>query len=249
MFLLTLMFLPVAAGAQTGFSVQSDGDGQLYSINLQTGTAIPIGPTGFEDIECLTFNLSGDTLYGVNDFDEGSGELVTCNPNTGACSLVGNLGVGGGQCGLAFDCNGDLFMSQNFGPEGGTFYSINPDTGVATSIGDQGQGVTGLTARLDDNTCPSGVFGLGVNIPSPVAELGCMNTVTGAFQEIGPLVTVDLFCGGIDFDSNDTLWGINDGEEGEPEIFTINPDTGLATVIIPFLKALKDLQLLRQYVE
>jgi len=130
-FLLSLLFLPVAASAQTGFSILSDGDDdQLYTINLQTGDVNAIGPTGFDDIECLTFNLRGTTLFGVNGNPE-NGELVTCDPDTGNCTEVGPLGVSIDTCGLAFDCNGDLFLSQG-GADVGTFYSVDPETGVAT---------------------------------------------------------------------------------------------------------------------
>jgi len=119
-------------------------------------------------------------------------------------------------------------LSQDDSPE--TFYSINPNTGQATAIGLQGpdQEVTALTSRLGDSTCPSGVFGLGVGNPGPLADLGCMDTATGAFQLIGPLTNLDVDCGGIAFDSGDVLWGI---EDDNGTIFTIDPNTGVATVV------------------
>ena len=205
--LFTLILIPVSASAQSGFAVLSDGsDDQLYTIDLETGDATPIGPTGFNDIECLTFNLTGDTLFGVNDGEE-EDVLVTCNPDTGACNEVGPLGVSGGECGLAFDCNGNLFLGAP-GEEGGFFYSVNPETGQATEIGPQGEDVTGMTARLGDAACPSGVFGLGVSLgESDSAGLGCMDITTGEFLLIGLLENVDLSCGGMDFDENgQVLW-------------------------------------------
>jgi len=223
LFLLTLVFLPATAGAQIGFSVQSDGDDQLYSIDLPSGTATPIGPTGFNDIECLSFDPSGTILYGV---DDNTDQLVTCSTSTGACNAVGplvNLDDGQLNCGLTFDCSGNLFLSTE--EDTPTFYSVNPNTGQATPIGPQGQDVTGLAARKGDVTCFSGVFGLGGEDDE---NLGCMDTTTGAFQEIGPLINVSYDGeGGIDFDSNGVLWGIEDGGT----IFTINPATGLATVV------------------
>ena len=237
--LVTLLIFPIYAGAQTGLSVRSDIDQQLYTIDLQTGDAEAIGPTGFEDIECLTFNLVGDTLFGADDGgQEGPDLLVTCDPNSGACTEVGPLNIegdiGGLECGLTFDCNGNLFLS--IGTGGGenatTFYSVDPDTGQASVIGPQGQAVTGLSARRGDPSCPSGIFGLGVDEDDLIASLGCMDINTGEYREIGPLVNEDILCGGIGFDENgQILWGINDGDEDPADIFTINPETGEAIVI------------------
>ena len=247
--LLTLILIPVSASAVTGFSVRSDEGDDLFMIDLETGDATPIGPTGFGDIECLTFNLEGDTLYGVND--DGDGLLVTCSPETGACSEVGSLGVEAGECGIAFDCDGNLFVSSGGGGEEAVFYSVNPETGQATEIGFQGLNVRGLTARLGDDLCPSGVFGLGVTSDTPDASLGCMDLVTGEYQEIGPLINEELFCGGIDFDANgEVLWGINDGEEGlSPDIFTIDPETGEATVITQTLDGFESLAIAPPFCE
>jgi hypothetical protein len=58
-----------------------------------------------------------------------------------------------------------------------------------------------------------------------------MDTSSGAYEESGSLVNVDYQCGGIDFDARGMLWGISDGDFGPPNIFTINPDTGVATVV------------------
>jgi len=121
---LSLILLPFAASAQSELSVLSDGDDQLYSIDLQTGNATPIGPSGFRNIECLTFDPSGTILYGVNDDEiNETDQLVTCDPSTGACTLVGQLNVAAGDCGLAFDCNGELFLSVGAGADDRIFYS------------------------------------------------------------------------------------------------------------------------------
>ncbi len=217
-FTFMLAFPPIAANAQTGFSV-SDQDDQLYSIDLPSGTATPIGATGFDSIRCLAFDATG-TLYAV---DTATDQLVTCDTNSGACSAVGALGVDIGDCGLTFDCSGELFLAE----EGDSiFYSINPDTGQATAIGNQGHPVTGLASSLGTPSCASGVFALGGNNTD---VLGCMDVITGAFQEIGPLNNVaDVDEGGIDFDSLGRLWGI---EDDGSLIFTIDPNTGNATIV------------------
>ena len=60
--------LPLAA--QTGYSVRSDGtdstDDVLFSIDLKTGVAAPVGPTGFEDVEGLSFDRDCKNLFAVD---------------------------------------------------------------------------------------------------------------------------------------------------------------------------------------
>ncbi len=228
-FTFMLAFPPIAANAQTGFSVRSDVDDQLYSIDLPTGIATPIGPTGFADIECLAFDATG-VLYGVDDV---TNQLVICDTGTGACDVVGPLGVAFTDCGLTFDCNGELFMSTD-APQPLNLYSIDPNTGQATAIGPQGQEVTGLAAQFATESCGSGVFGLGGDSTN---NLGCMDLLTGAFEEIGPLNVVNVEDGGIDFDSIGRLWGIQD----QGLIFIIEPSTGAASGVTATLNGFEGL--------
>ena len=238
-FLLTILILPLSADAQNGFSVRSDEGDFLFSIELETGAADSIGDSGFNDIECLAFNLSGDTLYGVNDAEgDNPVELVTCDTGTGQCTALFSLGIIGdnfAQCGLTFACDGTLYLSQGLDSENGrTFRSIDLETQQITEIGEQGEAVAGLTSRLGDELCPSGVFGMGVGLDARnTAGLGCMDVETGDFELIGLFENVDVVDGGLDFDENGVLWGIADGDQEvgvDPLIFTINVETGEATV-------------------
>jgi Domain of unknown function (DUF4394) len=206
-----LVFAAVPVGeafAVTAFSVRSDVDDDLYTIDLATGTAVAVGDTGFADIEGLAF--AGTTLYGIDDATDA---LVTINTATGAATLVGSLGVSILDAGLTFDCAGNLYMSTDVP---GNLYRIDTATGAATLVGSQGQPVTGLTAR------GSTVFGLGGDATN---NLVSVNVATGAVTAIGALGTVSVSDGGLDFDAAGTLWGLND----VGQIFTINPVTGAAT--------------------
>ena len=215
--------LPLSA--QTGpiaYSVRSDGtDGQddyLYSIDLATGIATPIGPTGFEDVEGLAFNRDCTTLYGVDDTTD---RLLTCDTATGACTQVGNLGVDITDTGLAF-LGERLFMSTDAPKNPSRFYQLDPLLGTAALIGPQPQEVTGLAAG------PAGVFGLGGDGRDNLVEI---DPVTGAATVIGPLGTVQPSDGGLDFDANGVLWGIEDrGLRNPSRIFRANTATGAATL-------------------
>jgi hypothetical protein len=224
-----ILGLILAAGiplsAQTGpiaYSVRSDGtdaqDDYLYSIDLATGIATPIGPTGFEDVEGLAFDTDCATLYGVDDTTD---RLLTCDTETGACTQVGNLGVDITDTGLAF-LGERLFMSTDAPKNPSRFYQLDPLLGTATLIGPQPQEVTGLAAG------PLGVFGLGGDTRDNLVEI---DPVTGAATVIGPLGTVQPSDGGLDFDAHGVLWGIEDrGLRNPSRIFRVNISTGAATL-------------------
>lgn len=214
--------LPLAA--QTGYSVRSDGndstDDVLFSIDLATGVATPIGPTGFEDVEGLAFDRDCRTLYAVDDVTD---RLLTCDTTTGACQQVGNLGVDIIDTGLAFASDLQLYMSTDAPKNPSRLYRVDPGTGAATPVGDQGQEVTGLAGSL------AGLFGLGGDGRSNLVRV---DPLTGATAPIGPLGTVAPRDGGLDFDADDVLWGIEDAGLRDPSrIFTVHLETGAATVV------------------
>jgi hypothetical protein len=221
--------VPAAATAQPappqiGYSVQSDSNTDvLYAINLTTGAATPIGPTGFGDIEALAFSPDCTALYGVDDVKD---RLVTCSTATGACTAVGPLGVDVTDTGLAFTINGSLYMSTDAPKNPSNFYRLDPHTGAATLIGPQGQEITALAANR------SHLFGLGGDGKNNLVRI---NPQSGAATQVGPLGAVATPDGGLDFDARGVLYGITDGSNGPgkpSQIFTVNPVTGASLVIV-----------------
>jgi len=210
-----------AGSTDIAYSIDSDATDKLWSIDLNTGVATPIGPTGFSDIESLSFSATG-VLYGVDDTDD---VLVTCSTETGACTAVGPLGVGFQDSGLSFSDNGQLWMSTDEPGPPFNFYELNPNTGNAALVGPQNREVTGLAFR-------GGVlYGLGGD---QTDKLVIVNRGTGLATPVGPLGAVSLMDGGIDFDSAGVLWGITNPSDTQvlpSRIFTINTATGAATVV------------------
>jgi hypothetical protein len=222
---LALALTPWPAAAQpspTAYSVQSDSTtDHLFSIDLKTGAAKDLGPTGFGDIESMAFGPDCATLYGVDDVKD---VLVTCDTANGACKEVGRLGVDVTDTGLAFTVDGGLFMSTDAPKNPFNFYRLDPETGAATLVGNQGQEVTGLAANR------SGLYGLGGDGKN---NLVMIDPETGVATPVGPLGTVSTPDGGFDFDARGVLYGITDGSSkpgAASQIFTVNPATGVATV-------------------
>jgi hypothetical protein len=208
--------------AVIGYSVDSDYRNRLWRIDLNTGVATLVGPTGFTDIESLSFSSTG-VLYGISDMSE---RLVRCSLSSGACSAVGALGVTFKDTGLAFDNSGRLWMSTDEPGPPQMFFRVNPNTGAGTAIGIQGQKVTGLAFG-------GGVlYGLGGDYKD---NLVTIDRSTGAATPVGLLGTVTLIDGGIDFDASGVLWGISDPSDDDETIpsqtFTIDTTNGAATVV------------------
>ena len=228
---LGLMLLPGAfpAAAQTAYSVRSDGgstagslDDYLYSIDLATGEAIAIGPTGFEDVESLAFAPGCTRLYGVDDVTD---QLLTCDPATGGCKPVGPLKVDVTDTGLAFGRTGLLFMSTDAPKKPTNLYRLNPYTGEAVRAGDQGQSVTGLAVN------DTAIYGLGGDNSN---NLVVIDPFTGHANPVGSLGSaVKLSDGGLDFAADGQLYGISDasGRTGPSQVFTVDTETGHATVV------------------
>jgi len=194
-----------------GYSVRNHVDHNLYSIDLSSGIATRIGATGYSDIEGLSFDANG-VLYGYDDTVE---ELVTLNVWTGAATAVGHSGLAVTEVGLTFDDVGALYLSNEI-PH--VLYKLNPHTGASTPVGLMSQSVCGLAFQ-------NGVmYGLG---GSSTNNLVSINRTNGVVTPIGPLGTVTVTDGGIDFDAHGVLWGLDEGGR----LFTINPANGAATMV------------------
>jgi hypothetical protein len=131
--LVAIPYLSVSSAVadQIGFAV--DAAENLYSLDLTTAAATPIGPTG-QLLEGLAISPQG-SLFGT-DF---LGNLFSVSRSTGAATLVGNTGVGDIE-GLSF--SGTTLIGTNFSNLGGptTVYSINTSTAAPTAITGFSQG-------------------------------------------------------------------------------------------------------------
>jgi hypothetical protein len=222
---LLLAATPTLAAVGTGYSVQSDGSQKLYKIDLATGVATPIGATGFDGVEGLAFDPGCKKLYGVDDVKD---RLVTCDVKTGGCTSVGSLGLDVTDTGLSFAKDGRLFMSTDAPKNPIRFFVLDPATGAATWVGNQGTEVTGLAGDLFT------LYGLGGDGKD---NLVVVDLASGTTAPIGPLGAVTLQDGGLDFDRDGTLYGLNDlgpgsNASGKPsQLFKIATQTGKATVV------------------
>lgn len=200
-----------------GYSVRSDTTTRdLYRIDLSSGVATLLGPSGFTKIEALAMNGVGE-LFGVNPM---SAQLVRCNTSTGACTAVGALSgipAASTNAGLAFDSTGRLFLSIN-----AVLYSVNPASGATTALGASGAAISGLASSAPTPGCASGLFGIGGN--SDQGKFYCLNTTSGAATQLGTLTGAGALDGGLDADSRTGLvWGLTNETPGRT--YAVDPAT------------------------
>ena len=211
-----------AIGAPIGYSVRSDSDDNLYRIDLATGAATLVGPSGFGKIEGLAMSPAGE-LYAV-DPQASSPQLLRCSTAVSTSALCApvsatTLGIAPSTSpvGLAFLPNGELYLAVN-----ATIYSVNPTTGAASNRGAPGRvAIAGMAGTAPTQSCASGLFALSAN--ANPATLYCVNTTTGALTSLGTVTPSSLDAG---FDADRTtglLWEITNGNPSQ--VFSIDPET------------------------
>ncbi len=163
-----------AAADQIGFAV--DNTENLFSVNLTSATATPIGFTG-QFLQGLAVSPQG-SLFGTDYL----GGLYSVNKTTGAATLIGSTGLGDIE-GLAF--RGTTLIGTNFSSLGGltTVSAIDTATAAATPIISFSQGPVRAMAvsPLNTNT-------VDVASDSPVSQsLVSVNLLTGTNTNLGQL--------------------------------------------------------------
>ena len=161
-----------AAADQLGFAV--DNTETLFSVDLTTATATPIGLTG-QFLQGLAVSPQG-SLFGTDYL----GNLYSVSKTTGAATFVGSTGLGDIE-GLTF--RGTTLIGTDFSNLGGltTVSAINTTTAAATPIISFSQGPVRAMALVNTNT-------IDVASDSPVSQsLVEVNLLTGTNTTLGQL--------------------------------------------------------------
>ena len=183
-----------AAADQFGFAV--DNTTNLFSVDLTTATATPIGFTG-QFLQGLAVSPTG-SLFGT-DF---VGNLFSVSKTTGAATLIGNTGLGDIE-GLTF--RGATLIGTNFSNLGGptTVSAIDTTTALPTTITSFSQGPVRAMALVNPNT-------VDVASDSPVSQsLVQVNLLTNSVTNLGQLPSNGLAVTG-----SDLVSALNFGTDG-----------------------------------
>ena len=183
-----------AAADQLGFAI--DNTTNLFSVDLTTATATPIGPTG-QFLQGLAVSPQG-SLFGTDYL----GSLFSVSKTTGAATLIGDTGLGDIE-GLTL--RGTTLIGTNFSNLGGptTVSAIDTTTAAATTITSFSQGPARAMALVNSNT-------IDVASDSPVSQsLVQVNLLTGTNLNLGQLPSNGLAVTG-----SDLISALNFGTDG-----------------------------------
>jgi len=205
----------MVSAAPIGFSVRSNADDHLYSIDLTTGAATDLGAVGLNDAEGLAFAGSG--LYAI-----GGGVDEFWNITTPPGTKVGNTGSRSGfDAGLDYDSTRNKMFNINGDLTGSYLYQINMATGAATSIGSSPTFADGMA-----------INGSGVAYASDFVvtdSLYRVNLGTGGLTLVGSLGIGNVSAQtGMSFDPlSNVLYALT----STGKIYTLNSVTGGATFV------------------
>jgi hypothetical protein len=183
-----------AAADQFGFAV--DNTTTLFSVDLTTATATPVGPTG-QFLQGLAVSPTGG-LFGTDYL----GGLYSVSKTTGAATFIGSTGLGDIE---ALTFRGTTLIGTNFSNLGGptTVSAIDTATALPTTITSFSQGPVRAMAVLNPNT-------IDVASDSPVSQsLVQVNLLTGTNLNLGQLPSNGLAVTG-----SDLISALNFGTDG-----------------------------------
>ena len=223
----------------------SDGDDNLYKIDVSTGVSQLIGATGASSIEAIANwpSQSGYTLYATD-----AGVFGTLNFSTGAFTSMGQVDNGGtadGSAGaqtlndvdgLAFDARtGILWASTRRGSDYDLLFQIDPSTGrfipdvFGTNMDYLVIDGTGVNEDIDDISISSVNGNLNVvnNDGGSNDQILKINKATGAV-EVTTIFSSLSDVEGCDYASDGTFY-VSEGNGNS--LHTADPSTGNSTSV------------------
>ncbi len=199
----------------------SSSDGQLFVIDLATGTGIPVGqlPTGSTEIECNPVNndcfvQDRNGTFTIQQFDIATGAAIGQPVSDGAAFN-----------GLEF-VDGRLFGTAISSPGSPSDLRVlDPLTGVSTVIGPTG---VGPMAGLAWDTTNRVMFGIDGG-PGP-ATLYTVDLLTGAATPVGSIGGTGIQAGSMEFGPDGELYAGGTGSNAG-RLYKVDPIIGTAQFV------------------
>ncbi len=211
-FVLAMGLPSLASAGPTLFSVRSNFNDRLYSIDAATGVATDLGRLNFDDAGGLSF--IGNTLFAIGGSRDELWHITTA-PGT----LVGATGErAGSDAGLDYNVVNGLLYNYNTDSGAGSLYTIDPATGAATLVGSGNRFLDGLAINSAGQAFAiDGAFS---------GALYSLDLTTGASTLIGSLGVSVRAQFGLTF-ADGTLYGLS----SNGQLYSFNTATGAATFL------------------
>ena len=228
----------VARGTLFMVGRDSSNNGNLYSVDIDTGVATKIGSsTDFGGIETQPTGLAaiGSTLYMV-----GSGEdaLLSVNTTTGVAVLFAGTQGTAGNFGLAFP------QPWGLAAIGSTLYMVDRGDRALYTISTSRQGLSGIATKVGSSSFRNRNFGGVESSPTGLAAIGNTLYMVGSANEA--LYTVNTSTGAATRVGSASQFGVNESRPSgltaigntlymvgltNRALYLLNPSTGGATRI------------------
>ena len=184
-----------------GTAYVQGGPATLYTVDPNSGAAMPIGLTGFDRVSAIDFNPLTGTLYGTGVMTgdaTGAVQLFTINTMTGAGTAVGATGI------TSTFGTTSMFTDMSFRSDGTLFgiisnqvYRIDTTTGLATAL----PMVTGLNdagnaIAFDPSDT---LYQISTNQIATIDPMTGVGTLTGQTVDY-PLTLIPARVNGMDYD-------------------------------------------------
>lgn len=175
LFSLPLLNLFSIAFDKDGILYAIQRNGELYTVNLDSGTYSFVSTVPVERVTMAFDPLTNDLWGSVKSTTNPRDLIIKINTITGDTTIVGNTGFGVNTTEIAFDEYGVLYGVKGIGAVANSdLFTINKNTGAGTLIGSVGlkdiRGIAyslGEPSSVEDNNNTPVAFSLTQNYPNP----------------------------------------------------------------------------------
>lgn len=191
--------------------------GALVTLDGQSGSASPVGPTGYQAINGIAIHPTSREIFVTVNNGSGFTDLLRVNATGGDAYLKAHVPQFNLRA-LAFDRNGDLFMARF---ANGDLFKVDPETGQLVQIGSPGiPRLSGLAV----NPLTGQLWAI-----SQLNKLYKIDKTTGQATLVGNPGFSRTW--DIAFDSQGRLFGLAGSANQAPDLIQIDTTSGVGTVI------------------
>ncbi len=196
-------------------------NGDILTLDRQTGTGTTLGPSLFTEVKRLAINPDNNIMYGIVNVPSGS-EIVRVNAGQGDAYKLYSLDIPF-LSGIAFDNSGTLYISQ----QTGEIYTVDLSNGNYTFVATSNVFLNSIAFHPATNEMWAPLFrpvGTGKD------TIYTINITTGLATPVG-VTGLGVMTNDLAFDENDNLYGVIGGASQIGKLIQINTSDGSGTEI------------------
>ena len=197
-------------------------NGEILSVNKETGEGTKIGPSSYNEILGLTISPLNNELYGVISIPSES-QILRVNSLGGDSYFLYSLDMGN-MVAIAFDTSGTLYGAL----ESGDIYSIDLTNGSYEYVSTAQIELVAITFEPMTNDLWATIKG-GFGVSKD--QIFKIDLATGDTTLVGRTGLNNATTNALSFDENGVLYGIKGDGPQVSDLFTIDLNTGEGTIV------------------